>query len=211
MAMKINRLPALLIALLLSGLAACHHEGGSVDAPQPRDFLSEVKSVNKLILARMAISKMATIGDIDISQAHGLKETAAGLIDAIKLGDRKAAYSYSTYIQAYIDLSALTPSDITVDEASRTISLSLPEIQVEYAGRDVEIREEHYRVTGLRSEIDAEERSRIKEQMNSALKHEVEQRREFSDRLRSVARAKCQAYFASLLGRDGYTVVITYR
>lgn len=192
-------------------LPACRHEVEGIDPAPDRDYLSEVRSVNKLILARMTISKMATIDDIDIEKARGLKQTTMGLIDAVKLGDRIAAYSYSTYLQAYIDLSSLTASDIDVNDATKTITLTLPHIRTEFAGRDVEIREEHYRVTGLRSEINAEERAQIKEDMNTALKQEVEQRSVFSERLLTDARAKCDAFFKSLLGRDGYSVAITYR
>lgn len=174
-------------------------------------YLSEVKSVNKLVLAQMTISKMATIDDIDLANADGLKQTAAGLLDAVKIGDRKAAYSYDTYMRAYIDMSGLTENDIKVDNASKTITLNLPAVQTEFAGRDMEIREDHYRVTGLRSEIDPKERAAIKEQMNTALKKEVEEKSEFRDKLVSEARVKCDSYFKSLLGGDGYNVVVNFK
>ena len=48
-------------------------------------LFSEVKSVDKLILARMTVSKMATIDDIPLSEAEGLKQTSASLLDALKL------------------------------------------------------------------------------------------------------------------------------
>ncbi len=175
-----------------------------------RNYLSEVKSVNKLVLAQMTISKMATIDDIDLAKAEGLKQAAAGLLDALKIGDRKAAYSYNTYMKAYIDMSAVTEDDVKVDEATKTITLDLPPIQTEFAGRDVGIREDHYRVTGLRSQIDPKERAEIKEQMNTALKKEVEEKSEFRSRLEAEARSKCVSYFKSLLGGDGYNVVVNF-
>ena len=122
-----------------------------------RNLLSEVKSVNKLVLAQMAISKIATIDDIDLSKAEGLKQTTAGLLDAIKLGNRKAAYSYNTYLRASIDLSTMTEGDIKVNESAKTITVTLPPVQTEFIGRDMEIKEDHYRVTGLRSQINAKE------------------------------------------------------
>lgn len=195
----------LALAMLVGmGLTACRSEDPA------SIYLSEVKSVNKLVLAQMTISKMATIDDIDLSKAEGLKQTTAAIMDALKVGDRKAAYSYDTYMRAFIDLSGLTAQDIRVDDVSKTITLTLPEIQTEFAGRDIEIREDHYRVTGLRSAIDPKERAEVKEQMNTALKKEVEERSEFRDQLTTQARAKCDAYFKSLLGRDGYNVIVNF-
>lgn len=188
--------------------AGCDSLGRNDEASR---YLSEVKSVNKLVLAQMTISKMATIDDIDLSKAEGMKQMAAGLIDAVKVGNRKAAYSYDTYLRAYVDLSGMTADNIKVDDATKTITLTLPPIQTEFAGRDMEIREDHYRVTGLRSEIDPKERAEIKEQMNSALKKEVEEKSEFRARLETEARAKCVAYFKSLLGKDGYNVIVNFK
>ncbi len=199
-------IPALLLSLPAAGLWSCAGE-------EQRDnvLFSEIKSVDKLILARMTVSKMATIDDIPLSEAEGLKQTSAALLDALKLGKRKAAYSYDTYLRAYIDLSSLTPDDVKVDESTKTVTLSLPPVMTEYLGRDMEIREDHYRVTGLRSEIDAAERAALKEQMNTVLKNEVKNKPMFRDKLVTEAKAKAEAYFSSLLGKDGYKVIINFR
>ncbi len=199
-------IPALLLSLPAAGLWSCAGE-------EQRDnvLFSEVKSVDKLILARMTVSKMATIDDIPLSEAEGLKQTSAALLDALKLGKRKAAYSYDTYLRAYIDLSSLTPDDVKVDESTKTVTLSLPPVMTEYLGRDMEIREDHYRVTGLRSEIDATERAALKEQMNTVLKNEVKNKPMFRDKLVTEAKAKARTYFSSMLGKDGYKVIINFR
>lgn len=196
---------------LLAAAAACNLSSCSGDERRERLYYSEIKSVNKLVLARMTVSKMATIDDLKLEDAVGPKQTAAALIDAIKLGDRKAAYSYDTYLRAYIDLSGLSPDDIRVDESDKSITLTLPSVTTEYLGRDMEIREDHYRVTGLRSAIDADERARLKEQMNSVLKEEVERKPMFRDKLISEAKAKARSYFSSLLGKDGYTVTVKFK
>lgn len=193
------------------GVIACCLGSCSDNAQREKLYYSEVKSVNKLVLAQMTVSKMATIDDINLSDAEGLKQTAAALLDAVKLGNRKAAYSYDTYLRAFIDLSTLTPEDIKVDESDKNITLTLPTVTTEYLGRDMEIREDHYRVTGLRSEIDARERAEIKEQMNTVLKEEVERKPMFRDKLVNEAKAKAQTYFSSLLGKDGYTVTVKFK
>lgn len=197
--------------LALSGIALL--SGCDMLAPKDagRNMLSEVKSVNKLVLAQMAVSKMATIDDIDLSKAEGLKQTTAGLLDAIKFGNRKAAYSYNTYLRASIDLSTMTEGDIKVNESAKTITVTLPPVQTEFIGRDMEIREDHYRVTGLRSQINAKERAELKEQMNAMLKHEVEVKTEFHNKLEATARAKCESYFRTLLGHEGYNVIVKFK
>lgn len=108
-------------------------------------------------------------------------------------------------------MSTLTPEDLKVDDAARTITLTLPAVQTEFAGRDMEIREDHYRVSGLRSHIDPKERAAVKEQMNRSLKDEVENKPVFRDRLTADARTKAEAYFKSLLGTDGYTVIVNFK
>ncbi len=192
-------------------LAGCSFGACSKNDDAAQIYYSEVRSVDKLALAQMTISKMATIDDIHLEDAEGARQTAAALLDAVKIGNRKAAYSYDTYLRAFIDLSTLTPEDVKVDETSRTITLTLPPVQTEYLGRDMEIREDHYRVTGMRSDIDARERAAIKEQMNTVLKAEVEEKPEFRNRLIGQAKTKASAYFSSLLGRDGYNVNVKFR
>lgn len=191
--------------IAISGCAGKEHEN-------PRNhYYSEIRSVNKLVLARMEISKLATIDDFKLSEAQGMQQIATGLINAVKIGDRKAAYSYNTYLQAFLDLSTLTPDDVEVSEADKTITLTLPAIQTEFAGRDMQFREEHYRVTGLRSRIDPEERAAYKEKMNASLKEEVEKKPLFRDKITATARNKADAYFRSILEKDGYTVIVTFK
>lgn len=178
---------------------------------EPHDIYNEIKSVNRLNLAGMTISKMATIDDITLDEAKGVKETADALLNAIKIGDRIAVYSYDTYLRAYIDLSELTPSDVAVDESTRSVTLLLPAIKTEFAGRDLPIRENHYRVTGLRSAINAKERAAIKERMNESLKAEVRRNPQFQNHVKSEARRKAVAYFESMLGNLGYSADISFK
>ena len=188
-------------------LGAC----GKEEAPEKRNYFAEAKSVNKLGLARMSISKMATIDDLRLEDARGMRQTAAAVIDMLKIGDRKGAYSYNTYLRAYVDLSALRPEDVVVDEAAGRITVTLPPVQTEFLGRDVGMQEDHYRVSGLRSAIDSRERSEIKEQLNTLLKGEVEKNPAFRQRLESDGRNKARLYFESLLGGDGYDVVVLFK
>lgn len=203
--MKFNRF------LFVLFLTAVLFTGCSQNDDTSGTLYSELKSVNKLILARMSISKMATIDDIDLDKAKGLKQTSAALLDALKIGDRKAAYSYDTYLRAYIDMMEFQPEDIVVNDDDKTISITLPEIRTEFAGRDAAIREEHYRVTGLRSAVNPRERAEMKEEMNMALKKEVESNPVYKEKIETVAKSKGEAWFRAVAARDGYSVSVEFK
>lgn len=171
-------------------------------------FYSELRDVNKLTLARMTISKMATIDDLKLDEAQGLKQQATALLDAVKIGDRIGVYSYDTYLTAYMDMSALRPEDVVIDESNHTITLNLPPVRTEFSGRDMKMSENHYRVTGLRGNIGPKERAQLKEKMNDHLRKEVEQDSRFTATLTEQARSKATAWFSSLIEQAGYTPVI---
>lgn len=201
-------------AALCAALAACSGRPPVSDSPA-RDaaaVYSEVASANKLIVAQMSISKTAIVDDLRLSEAHGLRQTAEALLDKAKIGSRKAVYSYNTYMRAFIPMAELTPDDVSVDERAGTITLTLPAIRTEIIGRDATLREDHYRVTGLRHAIDPDERARMKDQMGASLRLEVEANPTFRAKLLETAREKATAYFSTLLSDGGkYTVIIKFR
>lgn len=197
--MKIKNL---FIALLL--LASC----GKSDTSG--DWYAEIRSADKLVLASMTITKMATIDDLPLSEAKGLKQSADAIISSLKVGDRVAVYSYNTYLRAYIDLSELQAEDVRVDEKAKTVTIILPPVHTEFAGRDIGMREEHYRVTGLRSQINSKERAQLKEQMNTHLKNEIENDPAYRNILTEQAQTKARLYFESLFSGTDYTPVIEF-
>lgn len=200
-----KKLIQILMALPLLLLAACGHK-----AETPA-FYEEVRSVNKLVVARMSIQKIATIDDIRMQEAQGTKQQLAAIVDALKVGDRVAAYSYHTFLRAYIDMSLLQPEDVSVDEENKTVNIKLPPVQVEIEGRDAALKEEHYRVTGLRSKINPKERALLKEQMNTMVKEEIDKNSGFRDALAEQGRKKAADYFSSLIAPNGYKASITFK
>jgi len=90
------------------------------------------------------------------------------------------------------------------------MTIRLPEPEVMLAGRDAWIREDHYRVTGLRSDIGPAERAALKEKMNTALRAEVEESDEFRRPLVENARKRGEAFFKEMLGDLGYTLTVTW-
>lgn len=200
------------VATALMGLCGCHRASAPADtSPSSEVLLKRLSGVEQLQVAEISIRKTASIDDLKPSEVEGARQMVAAMIDALKIGDRKAVYSYDTYLRAYVDLGELTPADITVDTAARHISITLPDLHTDYAGRDAEFREEHYRVTGLRSAIDSEERARLKESMNKLLKEEVRQNDEFSRLLIETGRRRAESFVRTFLGVDGYQVEVKWK
>lgn len=174
------------------------------------DFYSEIRSARKLVLTELRVTKMATMRDRELDEAQTLSDRTAALIGSLKVGKRVAVYSYDTYIQSYIDLGELTPADVVVDDRNKTVSITLPEIKTELAGRDGSLREEHYRVTGMRSSITPQERARLKERMNASLRREVESGK-YRAEAELSARRKAADYFTSMLAGSGYSVKVSFK
>lgn len=194
--------------LLLCGCrnSAPAPESDATDVPS----VADVRKVGKLVLAEMAVTKTGTIEDLKYSDATTLRQKGQAVLNSLKIGDRKGAYSYDTYLRAYIDLSQLPENALSVDTAAHTAALRLPKIVTETAGRDPQLREEHYRVTGLRSDISAAERAQLKEEMNTMLRTEIEKNPRFSQALTEKGRQKITSYLTGLFSDYGYTLNVTF-
>ena len=198
------------LLLLLPMLGACSHPAADSPSPSPLT-LSDVRDIGRLQLAEMTVTKMATIDDLRAADATTWSEKAQAIWNALKIGSRKGAWSYDTYLSAYIDLSTLTPADITLDTVSHTAQITLPPVQTEIIGRDITMRQQHYRVTGLRSDISADERARLKEEMNTMLRREIAADTSITRPLTDRARRRALTYFDSLYSSRGYTAQIDFK
>lgn len=208
--MKIRIFSTLIIGCMLVLLAV---SGGCSDGCNEAKQLlvSQIRRCNRLNLGEMRISKTATIEDLKLSDADGPRQTVAALLDAVKIGDRKAVYSYDTYLTAFIDLSAFSEKDVDIDTGAKRVRITLPSVQTRMSGRDVAVREDHYRVTGLRSQVSPAERAAVKEKMSRHLKDEIASDQRYSDILVGRAQQRAIEYFNNLLSHDGYTVEINFR
>lgn len=198
-------LPLLVVLMCFS---ACSNEKAE-EASRGIDLYSSLQDVGRLDLARMSIGKVGTVADPSFRNATGFAAKAEALVDKMKVGQRIAVYSYDTYLRASIDLTALSPDDLKVDEDAHTVSLRLPPVKVDYEGRDITLREEHYRVSGLRSDVSPAERARLKEQMNREVKKEIAADPTLSARLKSAAEQRAVAYFTALLADMGYQAQVS--
>ncbi|MCM1517147.1 MAG: DUF4230 domain-containing protein [Pseudoflavonifractor sp.] len=201
--MKILPLIAIAITAILTG---CGEKTDKAVSPY-----EELRDTERLCLAEMAVSKVGKISDRRLRDAGSVAEGIDAALNHLKIGDRIAVYSFDTYLSAYIDLRCLRPGDVTVDTKGKVCHVTLPPIEIETSGRDIRLNEEHYRVTGLRSQIRPEERAALKEQMSRAVAKEIEGDHALQEQLVATARAKARRFVTDLLSRHGYTADISFR
>lgn len=169
-------------------LTACHRNDNT-------GLYQEIKSVDKMVFASMAITKTAKM------------ESSAWYT----IGKRIAVYSYDSYMRAYIDLSALQLEDLVFDEKKKTVKVTLPPVKTEITGRDMEMRKEYDNIGLLRQRIDSKERAEIKEVANKSFKAEVEDNPMFKEQLTDAAKRKARKYFEALFEANGYTASIDFK
>lgn len=155
----------------------------------------EIKSVDKMVFATMAITKTAKMESSDW----------------YTIGKRIAVYSYDSYMQAYIDLSTLQPEDLVFDDRNMTVRVTLPPIVTEVTGRDMEMRKEYENIGIFRSDLDSKERAEIKEKANASFKAEIEENPVFVQQLTEAARRKARKYFETIFEANGYTAIIDFK
>lgn len=187
-----------------------------IKTPEPKGngadmVYNGIKDVNRLELSRMTVGKVGMISDPSFTEADGFLSKAQAAFDAVKVGKRIGVYSYDTYLTAYIDLSELRPEDVEVDNEKMTARVTLPPVKVTVDGREPQLHEEHYRVTGLRSEITPAERAALKAQMSREVSKEINGNDKAMTALRTSAIAKADAWLSSLLENWGYTPEVEWR
>lgn len=200
-----NVLTKYMFAVVLMVLAACGRK------EEPVDVYSRLQNVSRLELSRMTVGKVGMISDPAFGDARGIIGKAEAMLDAVKVGKRIGVYSYDTYLTAYIDLSELSADDIDIDRESGTAHVILPPVRVMVDGREPQLHEEHYRVTGLRSSITPEERAALKAQMAREVNKELSNSKSSADALKASAEAKAKAWFTQLLENWGYEAQVEIR
>ena len=174
---------SVLVMLLLSSCAKTNNT----------ELYQELKSVDKLVLAKMSITKTV------VNPQENL------------VGRRIAAYSYDTYARAYIDLSTLQTDDLVFDEATKTVKVTLPPVNAELVGRDIEMREAYKNITGLRWDIDESDLTRLKEEGNASMRKEWEENPMFKTHIIEAAQRKARKYFENIFESNGYVASIDFK
>ena len=185
-----------LMALLMSGavsLSSCEKK-----EEVQLDVYESLREVSRLELSRMTVGKVGMVADPGWDDVTDWEGKARVLWNAMKVGKRIGVYSYDTYVIAYVDLSKLRPEDVTVNREAGTVDIVLPRVEVEVDGREPQLHEMHYRVTGFRSRIRPEERAALKAQMAKEVKKELASSRQGVEKLRKSAEDKARAWVVGL-------------
>ena len=180
----------ILIICLFLIIGACK----KTPAPDHTQLYEEIRHVNRMEFASLAVTKTV--------------KTERS--DWYKVGKRVAVYSYDTYLKAFIDMNLMAPEDMEFDEENKTVNVTLPPIQIEIAGRDMEMRKEYENVGIFRTEISSQERAKMKEKANAELLKELEGNPEYKQRLNQAAREKARSYFHTLFQNAGYNPIIHF-
>ena len=183
---------AAIAALLTAG--GCGNQNTGSDVPA-QEVYQDIVSTDKLVFATMTITK--TI--------HTERK------EWYKIGKRIAAYSYDSYLRAYIDMTDFKPSDVVYDDDKRQITIYLPRIEVESAGRDMNMRKVYENIGPLRSDLDSRERAEMKEKANTSLRQELAGNPEFKQKLTAKAQQKARMYFKNILSKTGYDIVVDFK
>lgn len=184
-----------MIRYLCGLMAAVAAVGCSYTPPDHTALFQELRSADKMIFARMSITKTVKMD----SEAW------------YKIDKRIAVYSYDARMRAYIDLSALTADDFAFDEKNHTVDITLPPVQTEVTGRDMELRKVYENIGLLRSELDSRERAMMKEDANRSFREEVADNPRFRNQLSTEAEKKARRYFEELLRQEGYTATVRFK
>ena len=185
-----SKFSALSILLAIPLLFACTKK----TAPDHTQLYEEIRHVNKMEFASMAVTKTV--------------KTERS--DWYKVGKRIAVYSFDTYLKAYIDLYQFDMENMEFDEENKTVKATLPPVKIEIAGRDMSMKKEYENVGMFRTDIDSKERAKMKEKASADLKKELEGNPEYKQRLEDTARRKARSYFETLFKNAGYTAFIRF-
>lgn len=175
------------------------------------DVYENLREVNRLELARMTVGKVGMVSDPEWKDVNTIEGKVQVLLNSVKVGKRIGVYTYDTYVTAYVDLTKLRPEDIVVDREAGTVDILLPPVEVMVDGREPQLHEMHYRVTGFRSRIRPDERAALKAQMAKEVNKELAASRKGMDALRKNAQEKARTWVVSMAEDWGLAAKVDFR
>jgi len=178
-------IPGLLLAVLLL-TASC--SGRLKKATEAE--LHELSAAGELVTCEYTVSKVIKADDVV----------------PWKIGDRKILFSCNAYLRAGVDMADYQPSKTVIDPERKSVILVLPPPKVLSVNiPPEEVRQVYSHVTGLRTDYSAEERTRLLQQGEEAIRREIPRLGIIPD-----AQSNAVAFFDSFLRRLGYEEINIY-
>lgn len=151
------------------------------------------------------IENVAQIGTVE----YTIKKLIIADDDAFyKMGARKIIFSCKAIVKAGIDMKDFTLEDVKYDRANKTISVNLPSPSILSFNMPMEeIKCEFSKVSGIRSDFNAEERNHLLVQGEQNIRADLENLGIIKD-----AKENATQFFQTLLNSAGYkNVVVNFK
>lgn len=173
------------LLLLLFLLSACKQEQVDSLATRTRDRMAELSAAGELTTVEYTVTKMVKTSD----QAW------------YKLGDRKILFHCRAYLEAGVDLKAYNGEKTEINEQTRSITLTLPQPRLLSLNMPIEeVGLAYEKVTLLRSDFSAEDRTHILQQGEKDIRADIPTMGILAD-----AELNARIFFTTLLRQLGYS------
>ena len=153
-----------------------------------------------------ALHELSAAGELVTCEYTVSKVIKADDVVPWKIGERKILFSCNAYLKAGVDMTTYNPAKTVIDPEHKSIILVLPAPKLLSVNMPVEeIRQVYSHVTGLRMDFTAEERTRLLQQGEEAIRRDVPRLGIVRD-----AQENAHVFFESLLRRLGYEDINIY-
>lgn len=195
---------SLLILLLL--LSACSGSGED-SLPGEEALVGMIRSTERLELAEMELTEVLVIegSGTTLSGVRTLDEAAKYIDNLIRPGGRIGVYAFTHTAVSYLDLSEVTPEDVTIH--GQSVTLRLPPIGVILLGRSPDLEVLHERVTGTKRPISSEERKALQDEATERTRERLRPGHATGDLLRRKGAVRATAFYRGMLHSAGYEEV----
>lgn len=174
-----------LLLPLLVMLVGCKQNPAESLATRTRERMAELSAAGELSTVEYTVTKMVKTND----QAW------------YKLGDRKILFHCRAYLEAGVNLKAYDAAKTEIDEQTRSITLTLPQPRLLSLNMPIEeVGVAYEKVTLLRSDFSAEDRTQILQQGEKDIRADIPTMGILTD-----AEQNTRTFFTTLLRQLGYS------
>lgn len=151
----------------------------------------------------LSIAESAELGTVEYTVKKIIKANDLG--EWYKVGDRKILFSVTAFLKAGIDLGSFTKDNISIDEVTNTITLSLPHAKLLSFDMPAEQEKIEYQKYGtFRNEFSTAERTELLKQGEKDIRDDEAL---IKDLIASAER-NAEDFFKAMLTNLGYSNIV---